>query len=248
LVRDVKPLYEAANLVVVPTTVSAGTNLKVLEAMAMERAVVSTPSGCDGIGLEHARNVWVASEPEDFAAAIELLLSDAKLRTEIACNARRIAEDRYGWRYLGSLQRKVWRELLPERIRVRKGQQGDIRAVEAIQLASADAAQWDTESYFKYEFRVAEFDDAVAGFLISRTVAGEMEILNLAVAPAFRRQGIARALLENALDGFEGAVFLEVRQSNVAAQTLYASFGFCLAGLRRNYYDSPKEDAVVMRM
>ena len=49
-VRDVRPLYEEANLVLVPTLVSAGTNVKVLEAMAMERAVVSTSSGCAGLG------------------------------------------------------------------------------------------------------------------------------------------------------------------------------------------------------
>ena len=53
-VSDVRPLYVEANLALVPTLVSAGTNLKVLEAMAMERAVVSTSSGCAGLGLEHS--------------------------------------------------------------------------------------------------------------------------------------------------------------------------------------------------
>jgi polysaccharide biosynthesis protein PslH len=248
LVRDVKPLYEEANLVVVPTTVSAGTNLKVLEAMAMERAVVSTPSGCDGIGLEHARNVWIASEPNDFAAAIELLLSDAALRGEIARNARRVAEERYGWRYLGGLQRKVWKELMSERIRVRPGLASDFVGVARIQEASPEAAQWDPESYVRYDFNVAELDGAVVGFLITRVVVGDMEILNLAIDPQLRRRGVAKALLDSVLGGFQGAVFLEVRKSNDAAQKLYASHGFRLAGLRRNYYQSPTEDAVVMRM
>ena len=53
-VADVRPLYVEANLVMVPTTVSAGTNVKVLEAMAMQRAVVSTTSGCAG---------WAAARP-----------------------------------------------------------------------------------------------------------------------------------------------------------------------------------------
>ena len=53
-VADVRPLYAEANLVAVPMLESAGTNLKVLEAMAMRRAVVSTQSGCAGLGLEHA--------------------------------------------------------------------------------------------------------------------------------------------------------------------------------------------------
>ena len=247
-VRDVKPLYEAANLVVVPTTVSAGTNLKVLEAMAMERAVVSTPSGCDGLGLEHARNVWIASDPKDFVAAIELLLSDHALRGEIASNARRVVEERYGWRYLGGLQRNLWKELMSERIRVRQGLPGDLDAVGRIQAASPEAAQWKPESFAEYDFHVAELDAAVCGYLISRKVVGEMEILNLAIDPQFRRRGIATALLDSALAGFEGAVFLEVRKSNEAAQKLYASRGFRVAGLRRNYYQSPTQDAVVMRM
>jgi len=248
LVRDVKPYYDAANLVVVPTTVSAGTNLKVLEAMAMERAVVSTPSGCDGIGLEHAKNIWIASEPEDFASAIESLLTDSVLRTGIARDARRVAVERYGWHYLGGLQRQVWRELLPNLIRVRSGEPADIPRVEAIQHESTDAAQWDSEGYLQYGFRVAEFEGAIGGFLITRVVADEMEVLNLAVGLQFRRRGIGRALLESVLVGFAGAVFLEVRESNAAAQELYQSFGFCRVGIRRNYYENPPEDAVVMRL
>ena len=248
LVRDVKPFYDAANLVVVPTTVSAGTNLKVLEAMAMERAVVSTPSGCDGLGLEHARNVWIASEPNDFAGAIELLLSDASLRAGIARNARLLAEERYDWRYLGGLQRKIWNELMSEQILVRRGLSGDLLAVDKIQKSSPETAQWNSASFLDYDFHVAERNGAIAGFLITREVVGEIEILNVAVDPELRRRGIAKTLLNQVLESFRGAVFLEVRKSNEAAQKLYESLGFRLAGLRRNYYQNPPEDAVVMRM
>ena len=62
-VADVRPLYVEANLAIVPTTVSAGTNVKVLEAMAMQRAVVSTPSGCAGLGFLHGHSVWEAESP-----------------------------------------------------------------------------------------------------------------------------------------------------------------------------------------
>ena len=62
------------NLVLVPTLVSAGTNVKVLEAMAMERAVVSTPSGCAGLGLEHGQSVWIAADAHSFADGIATLL------------------------------------------------------------------------------------------------------------------------------------------------------------------------------
>ncbi|MGH9661636.1 MAG: glycosyltransferase [Bryobacteraceae bacterium] len=111
-VRDVRPLYAAANLVVVPTVVSAGTNLKVLEAMAMERAVVSTSRGCAGLGLEHGRSVWIADDAAAFAEGVARLAADADLRSRIARAARRIAEERYDWRALGQQQRALWRELI----------------------------------------------------------------------------------------------------------------------------------------
>ena len=107
-VADVRPLYVEANLVVVPTTVSAGTNVKVLEAMAMERAVVSTPSGCAGLGLEHGRSVWVASTAEEFAAGVAELLEDPATRAQIAHQARQVAGERFDWRALGEKQRALW--------------------------------------------------------------------------------------------------------------------------------------------
>jgi glycosyltransferase involved in cell wall biosynthesis len=111
-VADVRPLYVEANLVVVPTTVSAGTNVKVLEAMAMERAVVSTPSGCAGLGLEHAASVWVADSAEEFAAGIEGLIEKPQKRAQMAQQARKIAQNRFDWRALGEKQRALWRRAI----------------------------------------------------------------------------------------------------------------------------------------
>ena len=111
-VRNVAPLYHFANLVVVPTVVSAGTNLKVLEAMAAARAVVSTPSGCAGLGLRHGESVWIAEDPASFAAGIERLLTDPSERSRLAANARAIAERDFGWEVLGARQRRLWHELL----------------------------------------------------------------------------------------------------------------------------------------
>jgi glycosyltransferase involved in cell wall biosynthesis len=111
-VADVRPLYLEANLVVAPTTVSAGTNVKVLEAMAMERAVVSTSSGCAGIGLEHRASVWVADDPAAFAEGISSLLDNHGERARIAQAARALAERRFDWKALGEKQRALFRELL----------------------------------------------------------------------------------------------------------------------------------------
>ncbi|MEX2264107.1 MAG: glycosyltransferase [Bryobacteraceae bacterium] len=111
-VRDVRPLYEAANIAIVPTPVSAGTNVKVLEAMAMERAVVSTDCGCAGLGLEHGASVWIADTPEAFSEGVVHLAENPELRRTMARNARELAERRFGWRALGEKQRALYRELL----------------------------------------------------------------------------------------------------------------------------------------
>jgi glycosyltransferase involved in cell wall biosynthesis len=108
-VADVRPLYVDANLVLVPTTVSAGTNVKVLEAMAMQRAVVSTASGCAGLGLTHGHTVWVGDTPEAFAAGIATLLADPERRAQIARAAYDHAVRNFDWRAIGEKQRALVR-------------------------------------------------------------------------------------------------------------------------------------------
>jgi [ribosomal protein S18]-alanine N-acetyltransferase len=87
------------------------------------------------------------------------------------------------------------------------------------------------------------------GFIIFWMVADEMHLLNLAVHPACRRQGISRSLLTRALHQAhtQGAAvaWLEVRPSNLAALALYQSFGFKQVGIRPGYYTDNKEDALI---
>ncbi|MCX7889007.1 MAG: GNAT family N-acetyltransferase [Rhodobacteraceae bacterium] len=94
---------------------------------------------------------------------------------------------------------------------------------------------------------------AGGGFLLGRVVAGEAEILTLAVLPAMRRRGIGRDLLARFLDaaaaeGAERAV-LEVAETNAAARALYRGAGFVEAGRRRGYFarpDGAREDALAL--
>jgi ribosomal-protein-alanine N-acetyltransferase len=99
---------------------------------------------------------------------------------------------------------------------------------------------------------IAEGARRVAGYLIAREVAGTGEVLNLAVAPEFRRRGIGGALLEAGLAALRrrkvDEVFLEVRESNISAQALYIGYGFRPVGQRAAYYRNPKEDALVLRL
>jgi ribosomal-protein-alanine N-acetyltransferase len=98
-------------------------------------------------------------------------------------------------------------------------------------------------------------DDAPAGMILARAIAGEAEILTIAVAPGARRSGLGRALVEAVcgLAGQSGAqtLFLEVAVDNAAAIGLYTAAGFTAAGRRRGYYDRGTEgriDALILRL
>lgn len=95
---------------------------------------------------------------------------------------------------------------------------------------------------------IAYEDDRAAGFLSCWCVAGEAEINNICVLPEFRRRGIARAMFERIFGDIPEAErwVLEVRESNSAAAALYESLGFTVAGIRKDFYDEPRENALIM--
>ena len=98
---------------------------------------------------------------------------------------------------------------------------------------------------------VALDGERVVGYIGSQTVIDESDVLNVAVTPEYRRQGIAQQLIEE-LSGELRArnvriLTLEVRVSNDAAIALYEKLGFRQAGRRKNYYFNPKEDAWILR-
>lgn len=89
--------------------------------------------------------------------------------------------------------------------------------------------------------------DVLVGFLIVHRFDDEAHIINLVVLPEFRRQGTARLLLDDLLSTSVRDVFLEVRETNTAAISLYLSAGFELTGIRKEYYSNPNEDAILMK-
>jgi ribosomal-protein-alanine N-acetyltransferase len=133
-------------------------------------------------------------------------------------------------------------------VTIRPATPADLAAIAAIQAASPEASQWDPGDYLEHDCAVAVADERVTGFLASRRVApDEREILNVAVDPGQRRQGIAGGLLEHELARGRGRWFLEVRASNIAAIHLYETAGFERCGSRPSYYQQPAEEAIVMR-
>ena len=91
----------------------------------------------------------------------------------------------------------------------------------------------------------------VVGYIGSQSVLGEADMMNLAVAPEYRRAGVANRLVIELIkklreDGVH-CLTLEVRISNLSAISLYHKLGFTQVGRRPNYYHNPKEDALIMR-
>jgi glycosyltransferase involved in cell wall biosynthesis len=96
-VPDLRPHLAAAAVVVVPLRLGGGTRLKIVEAMAMGKAIVSTTLGAEGIEAVPGRDILVADEPAAFADAVLSLLVEPGLAARIGQSARQLALERYGW-------------------------------------------------------------------------------------------------------------------------------------------------------
>jgi [ribosomal protein S18]-alanine N-acetyltransferase len=155
-------------------------------------------------------------------------------------------------------------------VNIRPATLDDIPSVMSLDRESATAAHW-TEGRYRQAFKreglerlllVAEASPSnqtgrdvnagILGFLVASHVAPEWELENIAVASSARRKGIGKrllsALLAAARETNSDSVFLEVRESNAAARTLYEKAGFEQTGRRKSYYSDPVEDAVLYRM
>jgi glycosyltransferase involved in cell wall biosynthesis len=100
-VADIRPHYDAAAIVVVPLRKGGGTRIKVLEAAASGKAIVTTPIGVEGLEFVHGRDLLVAESPSDFAQAVLRLSDNIALRTQLGLRARQIAL-RYDWNPIGA--------------------------------------------------------------------------------------------------------------------------------------------------
>ena len=96
-VPDVRPYIAGAGVFVVPLRIGGGTRLKVLEAMAMSQALVSTHLGCDGFDFEQGRQVRFADDPAAFAEAVVGLLHDRAQAAGLGHRARAYVEANFGW-------------------------------------------------------------------------------------------------------------------------------------------------------
>ncbi|NCO66993.1 MAG: ribosomal-protein-alanine N-acetyltransferase [Nitrospirae bacterium CG_4_10_14_0_8_um_filter_41_23] len=143
---------------------------------------------------------------------------------------------------------------MPE-ILIREMQVSDIPDVLQIEHMSF-TTPWSKDAFLNeihklYSFtKVAVLGDNIIGYICINHIMDEGHILNLAVHPDFRRQGIATKLVEDVLNGFKEIdcrhLYLEVRVSNLEAKKFYERLGFRVMGTKKDYYTYPIEDAVIM--
>jgi glycosyltransferase involved in cell wall biosynthesis len=116
VVDDVRPWLDRADVVVVPLRIGGGTRLKILEAMAMGKAVVSTALGAEGLEVVPERDLLVADGAEALVAQISRLLDDPRLGRRIGAAARRLVTSRYGWEAAVKGLSKFYADLLDARV------------------------------------------------------------------------------------------------------------------------------------
>jgi ribosomal protein S18 acetylase RimI-like enzyme len=133
-------------------------------------------------------------------------------------------------------------------ITVRPAVESDFAAIGRIQYACEEASQWPLGDYSNFSLLLASTAAGPAGFCAWRQLGDEeAELLNLAVDPSARRQGVAGAILEHLCEAATGEIFLEVAESNTAAIGLYRKFGWTAVSVRKGYYQNGCINAVVMK-
>ena len=140
---------------------------------------------------------------------------------------------------------------------VRKMTAADVPAVTALENEIFSDA-WTAEGFLESLenpnaiMLTAVENGNLAGYCCIYTVLDEAEIVNVAIHPKYRRLGLGFKMLKTMMEYFvpqEGTqYYLEVRQSNTAAKRLYEKLGFAAAGVRKNFYEKPAEDAIVMQL
>jgi ribosomal-protein-alanine N-acetyltransferase len=130
---------------------------------------------------------------------------------------------------------------------LREATERDYPTIARIQALSPEAAQWPLGDYSNFKVVLAVVNGAVAGFCAWRQTAGdEAELLNVAVDPGMRKQGVASSLLEELRRRADGCIFLEVAEANIAARALYRRTGWEQVSTRKDYY-GPGRNAIVMK-
>jgi len=110
-VDDIRPYIDEAAVMVVPIRIGSGTRLKILDAMAMGKAIVSTSVGCEGLNVNDGKDILIADSPEDFAGKTIELLKNADKRVNLERNAIELAKS-YNWDLIGEKQEAAYEDVM----------------------------------------------------------------------------------------------------------------------------------------
>jgi len=113
-VDDVRAYVEQSKIFVVPLRIGGGTRLKILEAMSMEKAIVSTSIGAEGIAYTAGKNIILADQPQEFAQKVISLLNDDKKRQLLGDAGRTLVLEKYDWNIIGDQLLNIYEELKNE--------------------------------------------------------------------------------------------------------------------------------------
>lgn len=111
-VEDVRPFYDRAHVLVVPLLSGSGTKLKVIEGLARGMPMVTTTIGAEGLAVEHGVNIFVTDDPGTFSDYVAKLLEDDSLRSSVGSEARKLAEQLYDWKIIGSIQKDFYHQMM----------------------------------------------------------------------------------------------------------------------------------------
>jgi sugar transferase (PEP-CTERM/EpsH1 system associated) len=117
-VPDARPYLAASAVAIAPLQVGSGTRLKILEAFAMGKAVVSTSIGCEGLAVVPEEHLLLADSPEEFAQAVIKLLNDADLQSQLGMAGRRLVEAVYSWEHCSVRLLEILENSIQERERI----------------------------------------------------------------------------------------------------------------------------------
>ena len=110
-VNDVRPYIAESEIFIVPLRIGGGTRLKILEAMAMGKPVISTSIGAEGLDVEDGRNILLADMPEDFNRHIIELFQNNEKRSKLAKAGRKLVEEKYDWSKIAKELERAWRKV-----------------------------------------------------------------------------------------------------------------------------------------
>jgi glycosyltransferase involved in cell wall biosynthesis len=111
MVPDIRPFLTKAAVSIVPIRIGSGTRVKILDAMSMKKAIVTTTIGCEGIKVTDKYDIIIADKEDDFAKAVLNLLKHENLRIQLGNNARATVEKLYSWESISKIQQSVFNEV-----------------------------------------------------------------------------------------------------------------------------------------